>query len=337
MPLAHLPQLVQADLLECLCVERRVPFDGDLCRHAPQGVNPAAVTGADDQVGVGTKERLLHRDARAVGEHALRPAAQFLDVAEDVIPAPAVEPSGMVAQLPQDLVRLEGGEDRFDQDRRADRATRNPERILREDEDVVPQARLEMALELRQIEVGARAARGELRRGMEKGESEIEQRRRNRLPVHGQVLLDQVPPAGPHDERRGLGLERVALPLGTGVRDGAGDRVAHVLLASQVVLPRGCIGILEVRHEDVRPRVEGVDHHLALHGAGDLDAAVGQVGTDRCDRPVAIADLFRLGQEVGQPAGVELLLAFAAPRQPSLALRLEATGQRAEELERRGL
>src|SRR5213593_2919198 len=151
------------------------------------------------------------------------------------------------------------------------------------------------------------------------------------------MLLDQVPPAGPHDERRGLGLERVALPLGTGVRDGAGDRVAHVLLASQVVLPRGCIGILEVRHEDVRPRVEGVDHHLALHGAGDLDAAVGQVGTDRCDRPVAIADLFRLGQEVGQPTGIELLLAFAAPRQPSLALRLEAAGQRAEELERRRL
>src|SRR5256886_11478215 len=68
-----------------------------------------------------------------------------------------------------------------------------------------------------------------------------------------------------------------------------------------------------------------------------LPISVGQVGTDRCDRPVAIADLFRLGQEVGQPAGVELLLAFAAPRQPSLALRLEATGQRAEELERRGL
>src|SRR5207247_9830619 len=61
------------------------------------------------------------------------------------------------------------------------------------------------------------------------------------------------------------------------------------------------------------------------------------VGTDRCNRPVAIADLFRLGREVGQPAGIELLLAFAASRQPSLALRLEAAGQRAEELERRGL
>src|SRR6266480_2189165 len=96
----------------------------------------------------------------------------------------------MVAQLPQDLVRLEGGEDRLDQDRRADRATRDPERILCEDEHVVPQARLEMALELRKIEVGARAARGEPCRGMEKGEPEIEQRRRNRLPVHGQVLLD---------------------------------------------------------------------------------------------------------------------------------------------------
>src|SRR5713226_2690024 len=185
-------------------------------------------------------ECVLPDRARVTMEHAFRPAAQLLDVAEDVIPAPAVEPGRMVAQLPQDLVRLEGGENRLDQHRRADRATRNPERILREDEDVVPQTRLEMDFELREIEEGSRAACGELGRSMEKGESEIEERRRNRLPVHGQVLLDQVPPAGPHDERRGLGLERVAFPLGTGVRDGAGDRVAHVLLARQVVLPRGC-------------------------------------------------------------------------------------------------
>src|SRR5438093_11839572 len=112
----------------------------------------------------------------------------------------------MVAQLPQDLVRLEGGEDRLDQHGRADRATRNPERGLREDEDVVPEARLEMTLELREIEVRSRAARDERRRRVEERESEIEQRRWNRLPVHDQVLLDQVPPAGPHDEGRGLGL-----------------------------------------------------------------------------------------------------------------------------------
>src|SRR2546422_4536878 len=68
---------------------------------------------------------------------------------------------------------------RLDQHRRADRATRDPERILCEDEHVVPQARLEMAFELRKIEVGARAARGELRRGMEKGEPEIEQDRKS--------------------------------------------------------------------------------------------------------------------------------------------------------------
>src|SRR2546430_689636 len=111
---------------------------------------------------------------RAIGEHAFGAAAQLLDVAEDVVPAPAVEPGGVVAQLPQDLVRLERREDRLDQDGRADRAARHPERVLRKDEDVVPEARLEMALELREIEVGSRAARDHRRGGVEEGESEIE-------------------------------------------------------------------------------------------------------------------------------------------------------------------
>src|SRR5437773_11837653 len=108
----------------------------------------------------------------------------------------------MVAQLPQDLVCLESGEDRLDQHRRADRAMGDPERILCEDEDVVPQARLEMAFELREIEVGARAAPSELRRGIEKDEPKIEQRRRNRLPTHGQLHLDQLPRTGPNAELR---------------------------------------------------------------------------------------------------------------------------------------
>src|SRR2546430_12246466 len=44
------------------------------------------------------EERLLHGDPRAIGEDALRGAAQLLDVAEDVVPAPAIETGRMVAQ-----------------------------------------------------------------------------------------------------------------------------------------------------------------------------------------------------------------------------------------------
>src|SRR5204862_2465720 len=134
--------------------------------------------------------------------------------AEDVIPAPAVEPGGMVAQLPQDLVGLERGEDRLDQHRGADGPSGNTKGILSVQEDVVPEARFEVALELWEIEVRPGAARDERRRGVEERQSKIEQRGRDRAPVHLQMLFDQVPAAGPDDERGGPGVERVALSLG---------------------------------------------------------------------------------------------------------------------------
>ena len=63
--------------------------------------------------------------ARAVGQHELRPVAELLDHAEDVVPAAGVEPGRVLAQLVEDLVHLERGEDRLDQDGRADRAARD--------------------------------------------------------------------------------------------------------------------------------------------------------------------------------------------------------------------
>ena len=64
----------------------------------------------------------------------------------------------MLAQLVEDLVHLERREDRLDQHRRPDRAARQPERVLGEREDVVPEPRLEVALHLRQVEVRPGAA-----------------------------------------------------------------------------------------------------------------------------------------------------------------------------------
>src|SRR6185295_9158545 len=100
-----------------------------------------------------------HRDLRPVREAEVRVEAELLDAREDVIPAAAIEPRRMFAQLVEDLVHLESGEQRLDQHRRADRSARYAELVLRQHEDVVPQPRLEMALELRQIEIRAAAAR----------------------------------------------------------------------------------------------------------------------------------------------------------------------------------
>src|SRR5690349_9514881 len=174
MSLPHFPELVLADLLERLSVQRRIALDGDLRRHAPERVNSPAMTGANHQLGVALEKRLLHGDLSAIGQHALRAASQLLDVAEDVIPAAAVQPGRVIPQLPQDLVGLERGENGLDQDRGPDGSAGNPHLVLREVEDLVPEPRLEVTLELWEVVVRPRAARDERGSGVIEREAEIE-------------------------------------------------------------------------------------------------------------------------------------------------------------------
>ena len=49
-----------------------------------------------------------------------------LDEGEDVVPAAAIEADDVIAQLIEDLVHLERGRQRLDQDRRLDRAFGSP-------------------------------------------------------------------------------------------------------------------------------------------------------------------------------------------------------------------
>ena len=129
--------------------------------------------------------------------------AELLDDREDVVPAAGVEPGAVVAQLVEDLVHLERGEDRLDQHGRADRAVRDAERVLREGEDVVPQPRLEVALELRQVEVRPRPALEQAlaRCGRSRGRSRTSAGR-DGLAVDLDVPSRQVPAARPHHDRR---------------------------------------------------------------------------------------------------------------------------------------
>ena len=115
----------------------------------------------------------------------------------------------MIAQLVQDLVHLERGGDGLDQHRRLDRAARDAELLLREDEHVVPQPRLEMALELRQVEIGPGAAREQLpwRCGRSRGRNRTGCRTSG-SPSTEHVLLRQMPAARPHQQHRGLLVER---------------------------------------------------------------------------------------------------------------------------------
>ena len=123
----------------------------------------------------------------------------------------------MLAQFVQDFVHFECREDRFDQHRGANRAAGNPHIVLREIKNVVPQARFLVALHLRQIEIRPRSVREQTLGVMEKEQAEIEQRARDRLAVHEEMLFIQVPAAGTNEQRGNLFVELVALPFRTDV------------------------------------------------------------------------------------------------------------------------
>ncbi len=172
-----------------------------------------------------------------------------------------------------------------------------------------------MAFELGQIEVRTGAAREQLLRVVEEVEREVEDAARNRRAVDPHVFFRQMPAARPHEQHRRLLVKLVGLAFRRREVDPAPDRVAQVDVALDIVVPPGRVGVLEVGHEDAGARIERVDDHLAVDRPGDLDAAVDDVGRHRRARPVAFADRVRLGEEVGQLAGIELGLPLRAARE----------------------
>src|SRR5208283_5322015 len=112
----------------------------------------AAVAGVDEQLDVSGKKSLIHRYLRAIRQHGGGIGRSLLDKREDVIPATAVEPGRMLAQLPQKLVHLERCRQRLDEACRLDGTASDPEGRLGVQEHVVPEPRLEVALHLRQVE-----------------------------------------------------------------------------------------------------------------------------------------------------------------------------------------
>src|SRR5204863_6901434 len=116
------------------------------------------MTGLDAEQGIRMHEMRRHRDDRAIGQKEIRFVAKFFDAGKNVIPAAAVEPSRMLALLVKNLVHLECGRNRLDQNRRTNRAFLNAKLILCQLESVVPNARFEVALHFRQVKIWAAPA-----------------------------------------------------------------------------------------------------------------------------------------------------------------------------------
>ncbi len=164
---------------------------------------------------------------------------------------------------------------------------------------------------------------------MEDGEAEVEEARRDRLAVDEHVPLDEVPAARARDEDGGLFVQPVGLLAGVQL-DRAAHGIGEVALALDDVLPRRRARVLEVGHEDPGARVHGVDHHLAVDGACDLDAPVPEIGRRRRHLPVGVAN----GQQLGQGAGVELGLPLAASLEELEPRRVQLAVELGDELER---
>lgn len=93
----------------------------------------------------------------------------------------------------------------------------------------------------------------------------------------------------------------------------------------------------KVGHKGTSARVQGIDDHLAVDGASDLDTAVLKTRSRRSGTPVGIVtDVSGFGQKVGQDATVEFLLAVDAALQKGLAGRIEDALEGGNELERFG-
>src|SRR5215813_10671183 len=86
-----LAKLILTDLVERLVVRDGIVFDRNLCRHAAHSMNPAPVTGLDQQLNIGVEKSLVHGDERPVRQHESRIVPEFLDEAEDVVPTTAIE------------------------------------------------------------------------------------------------------------------------------------------------------------------------------------------------------------------------------------------------------
>ena len=147
---------------------------------------------------------------------------------------------------------------------------------------------------------------------MKEEEPEVEEAGGNRVSVDAEMALDEVPSPRADHERGGPLAEAVVPAGGVDEGDRSGHGVAQVDLARQDVVPGGGGGVLEIGHEHVGARVEGVDDHLAIDGAGDLDATILEIGGEGADRPVGLADRAGVGEEIGADPGIEAVLPLRA-------------------------
>src|SRR5699024_3865167 len=111
------------------------------------------------------------------------------------------------------------------------------------------------------------------------------------------------------------------------------DRVQEVDLPADDGVPMRRVRFFLIVEPNLRTRVEGVDGHASIRGAGDLHPAIRQPGRGWGDSPRVVgADVFGLGEEVQGASGRELGLTSAPRGKRFLAATFEGPVELNDEL-----
>ena len=167
--------LVVAHTLQRHTVHLCIFAAGNERRHAANGVRTVRMAGLHKQFSVGAHERHCHRYLRAVRQLRGHNSVQLANDTEDVIPAPSVQAAAMRAQFVKYFRHLKCRQNIFNQHRGADGSHRQPQQLLRKHKHIVPQARLQMALQLGNVKVRAALARQQLVRIVKEVQAKIKQ------------------------------------------------------------------------------------------------------------------------------------------------------------------
>src|SRR5262249_50943788 len=130
-----------------------------------------------------------------------------------------------------------------------------------------------------------------------------------------------------------LGIEFVMFALRTCELDGATDRIADIELTLEGTRPSGRVRILEIGHVTVRPRVERIDDHLAVHRPGNFHATILEVLWYWLHSPVSLPDRLGFGEELRHLAPIKRFLPQRTLAEQLEPARIELTVELCEKVQ----
>ena len=136
--------------------------------------------------------------------------------------------------------------------------TGSPSSLLGRYEDVIPEPRLEVVLELGQVKIRAATPVQQSLSVVIEVKRKVEERAADGLAVDGDVPFGQMPAAGPHQKRSRVLVQAILLALGALIPDHAPYGVANVDLSLDRRIPCGRVGVLEIGHEHLAPELSAL-------------------------------------------------------------------------------